>query len=556
MVQLIYCQFQKHKTPIKFIISGMTAAGVDFFCIYFLHSVLLVNVVLSATIAYAIAFFVSFCLQKFWTFSDNDKERMSGQMILYLIVGLINLSINAGLIYLLIEKYDTWPIVKNIFSQSRLLHPLISLIDKYKIWYVFVQGFIAGMLGVGSFLIYKFIIFRKCRKFRKTSDKSFKIVMAAGSFPPDISGPATYASSFAREFADNGYNVKILTYGKKIDNSEFKIYTVAKHQNLLLRYIKYFWKMFFLSSKADIVYSFDAISTGFPCALVKLLNPKLRLVTRLGGDYQWEQASQKGYADSTLREYYNKKNFNLWEKIIYSINNFVLLKSNKIIFNSQFLRDIYLNSRRLIHKNKTVIIKNIEPDFTNICAINKDKNKIKLVFAGRMIKIRNLKNFVESFAEIDYKKYHQNIVLEMIGGGPEEREIKKYIKFNKLEKRIKIFGPMKHGDLMKKIIESDILVLPSLTEINSNFIAEGLKMGKVIIHTKESELGYLGIKSDKIFYIDPLSVDDMKKKIEKAIEYFLANKNDNLADNDVMSNIFWEKEKIIDAHLQVFDSLI
>src|SRR3989339_427517 len=126
MVQLIYCQFQKHKTPIKFIISGMTAAGVDFFCIYFLHSVLLVNVVLSATIAYAIAFFVSFCLQKFWTFSDNDKERMSGQMILYLIVGLINLSINAGLIYLLIEKYDTWPIVKNIFSQSRLLHPLIS----------------------------------------------------------------------------------------------------------------------------------------------------------------------------------------------------------------------------------------------------------------------------------------------------------------------------------------------------------------------------------------------------------------------------------------------
>src|SRR3989339_476461 len=508
MVQLIYCQFQKHKTPIKFIISGMTAAGVDFFCIYFLHSVLLVNVVLSATIAYAIAFFVSFCLQKFWTFSDNDKERMSGQMILYLIVGLINLSINAGLIYLLIEKYDTWPIVKNIFSQSRLLHPLISLIDKYKIWYVFVQGFIAGMLGVGSFLIYKFIIFRKCRKFRKTSDKSFKIVMAAGSFPPDISGPATYASSFAREFADNGYNVKILTYGKKIDNSEFKIYTVAKHQNLLLRYIKYFWKMFFLSSKADIVYSFDAISTGFPCALVKLLNPKLRLVTRLGGDYQWEQASQKGYADSTLREYYNKKNFNLWEKIIYSINNFVLLKSNK------------------------------------------------LVFAGRMIKIRNLKNFVESFAEIDYKKYHQNIVLEMIGGGPEEREIKKYIKFNKLEKRIKIFGPMKHGDLMKKIIESDILVLPSLTEINSNFIAEGLKMGKVIIHTKESELGYLGIKSDKIFYIDPLSVDDMKKKIEKAIEYFLANKNDNLADNDVMSNIFWEKEKIIDAHLQVFDSLI
>ena len=170
MIKLIYCQTRKHKTPIKFIISGLTAASVDFFLLYFLHSILDVHVVLAATIAYAIAFFVSFYLQKFWTFNDNDKDRMRGQMLLYLMVGVTNLSINAGLIYLLVEKYDTWIVVKNIFQKDSILYPLMLLIDKYQIWYMFVQGMVAGTLSIGSFLAYKFIIFKKCKKI--TNEKS------------------------------------------------------------------------------------------------------------------------------------------------------------------------------------------------------------------------------------------------------------------------------------------------------------------------------------------------------------------------------------------------
>lgn len=565
MVQLIYDQVKKYDILIKFIISGTTAAGVDFFVLYFLHSILSVRIVVSATIAYAIAFFVSFCLQKFWTFRDNDKERMNGQVVMYLIVGLTNLSINAGLMHLLVEKYDTWIIVKDFFVKDGLFYPLVLLIDKYRIWYMFVQGFIAGILGISSFLIYKFIIFRKQRRSRKTSDKNFRIVLAAGTFPPDVSGPATYAHSFARGFVEHGYGVSVLTYGDKRESSDYKIYTIDRKYNLLKRYFLYFWKLFKLGSRADIVYSFDVMSTGLPCAIAKLVNPKLKLVTRLGGDYQWEQAWQKHYTEDALREYYNKRDFNFWEKMVFAINNFVLSKSDIIIFNSQFLRDIYLNSRRVIHRNMTQIIKNIEPEIGNV---NIDENKnnnetVRLLFAGRMIKIRNILNMLRSFAGIRSREFSKKLILEIVGSGEEKEGLKRYIKENNLEESVFLKDQMDHEKLMQKIGESDILVLPTITEINSNFIAEGVKMGKVIVHTKESELGYLGIKDDRIFYIDPLDQNDIRKKMERAIEYVINTEKQGVdsfsqRDNsgDVLDNLFWDREMVIKTHLNIFDKLI
>lgn len=561
MVKIIYDQVKKHKTPIKFIISGTTAAGVDFIAIYFLHSILLLRVVIAATIAYAIAFFVSFCLQKFWTFRDNDKERMSGQVFLYLVVGLMNLSINAGLMHLFVERYDTWIMVKGLFSVNSLFYPLIILIDTYRVWYIFVQAFVAGLLGISSFLIYKFVIFRKQRKLRRISDKNFRIVMAIGTFPPDISGPATYAGAFAEAFVDHGYGVSILTYGEKRENARYKIHTVSRKKNLLMRYWKYFWKLFIISSRADIVYSFDIMSTGLPCAIVKLFNPRLKLVTRLGGDYQWEQASQKDYTTDTLREYYNKKDFNFWEKIVFAINNFVLSKSNIIIFNSQFLRDIYLNSRKNIHKDKTVIIKNIEPNINGVLDERKADGVIRLLFAGRMIKIRNLLNLIKAFSHIDRKKYSKMIFLDLIGSGEEKKFLEKYIKEKNLVQNIHLEDQIEHERLMHRIKSSDILILPTITEINSNFIAEGIIMRKVIVHTKESELGYLGIKDDHIFYIDPLDQNDIREKIEKAIEYFISLEKNNPEEDedkngDLLGNLFWNKDIIIKTHLDIFDKLI
>lgn len=118
---------------IRYLISGGTAAIVNLSSLYVLTEFLGLWYLASATIAFILAFFVGFGLQKFWTFQCDNKEKTHYQMSLYFILGIINLVINAGIIYFLVEKFN--------------------------LWYMLSQFISAGFLAVFSFLFYRFVIF-------------------------------------------------------------------------------------------------------------------------------------------------------------------------------------------------------------------------------------------------------------------------------------------------------------------------------------------------------------------------------------------------------------
>ena len=65
---------------VRYIISGGTAAVVDLAVLYALNSILGIHYIPAAIAAFSIAFFVSFVLQKFWTFRSTSKENMHSQV--------------------------------------------------------------------------------------------------------------------------------------------------------------------------------------------------------------------------------------------------------------------------------------------------------------------------------------------------------------------------------------------------------------------------------------------------------------------------------------------
>ncbi len=133
MINFFLRQIYKKKIYLKYIISGGTAAGVDLVLLYALTDIFGLWYLLSAILAFIAAFFISFYLQKFWTFSDNSREKILKQMILYFMVGLINLCINTLGMYI--------------------------LVDKLEVMYVLAQIIMGALIAISSFLIYKFIIF-------------------------------------------------------------------------------------------------------------------------------------------------------------------------------------------------------------------------------------------------------------------------------------------------------------------------------------------------------------------------------------------------------------
>ncbi|PIQ32830.1 MAG: hypothetical protein CO088_02070 [Candidatus Yonathbacteria bacterium CG_4_9_14_0_8_um_filter_46_47] len=117
----------------RYLVSGSIATAVNLAALYALTERAGLWYVFSLVIAFAIAFAASFSLQKLWTFSNTEMQRTLPQVFLFLLVQLINLGINAVAVYALVEYAG--------------------------IWYMAAQFFVLAAISVGSFFVFKFVIF-------------------------------------------------------------------------------------------------------------------------------------------------------------------------------------------------------------------------------------------------------------------------------------------------------------------------------------------------------------------------------------------------------------
>lgn len=117
----------------KYVVSGGSAACVNLGTLYVLTEYGRLHYLQSAMLSFTAAFFVSFLLQKFWTFRNMNREMMHWQMAGFLGVSLVNLFLNTLLIYVLVEYLQLWYVASAIVS--------------------------GALLAIGSFFIYKYVIF-------------------------------------------------------------------------------------------------------------------------------------------------------------------------------------------------------------------------------------------------------------------------------------------------------------------------------------------------------------------------------------------------------------
>jgi putative flippase GtrA len=137
----IYKPAIRNKLYIKFFITGIICASLDLSLIFILTDIVGVWYLFSVIFVYIVSFFTSFYLQKYWTFKDGRKRIFYEQLFTYFSVGLINLLLNASGVYILVERFG--------------------------FYYLFAQIIMMGLLSIESFLVYRFIIFKKKRKIKK-----------------------------------------------------------------------------------------------------------------------------------------------------------------------------------------------------------------------------------------------------------------------------------------------------------------------------------------------------------------------------------------------------
>ena len=119
----------------RFIVSGGTAAVVDLGLLYLFTDGFGWHYLVSAVLAFLASFFVSFFLQKFWTFQDNSTDRVQAQLSISFGVGTVNLLLNTALMYF--------------------------FVDLLSVWYFAAQIIVGIILAFESFFISRYFIFKK-----------------------------------------------------------------------------------------------------------------------------------------------------------------------------------------------------------------------------------------------------------------------------------------------------------------------------------------------------------------------------------------------------------
>lgn len=298
-----------------------------------------------------------------------------------------------------------------------------------------------------------------------------KIVIATPLYPPEIGGPATYAKNLKEGLAEQGNDVALVKFSD-----------VCRYPKLI-RHAAYFWQVLRALRGADVVMAFDTWSTGIPALLAAKVSGK-KILVRIGGDFLWESYIERTHTLVRLSEFYTQKRiFSYKEHLIFRGAKWITRSADTLVFNTVWQRDLW-QGVYTFDSRKTVIIEN---EYPGVYEQSPTKGRV-FVAAGRPHFLKNLQLLETVFA--DLKNTFSDIELDTRVLSPEEHEM--------------------------RIRNAYAVVIPSVSEVNSNTAIDALRFGKPFVMSSDTgareRLGNVGI------FIDTLDPSALRQALEKILD--------------------------------------
>jgi glycosyltransferase involved in cell wall biosynthesis len=157
-------------------------------------------------------------------------------------------------------------------------------------------------------------------------------------------------------------------------------------------------------------------------------------------------------------------------------------------------------------------------DFNHINEIKPSNQKSNVIFAGRLIKEKNVDVLINSIDCV--RKKIPDIKCLIIGDGPERDKLEKLVNDLQLKDNIHFEGFMEHyDDLIGYIKSSDVFVLPSTREGFGIVVLEANACGiPVVVVDHEMNAGVDLVKDGVNGYKVDLKSEDIADKIIQSIE--------------------------------------
>lgn len=358
-----------------------------------------------------------------------------------------------------------------------------------------------------------------------------RIVLATGIYPPEIGGPATYVRALASALRAKGAEVRIVAYGEYApEDVTDGVIRVRRAGGPLVRYVRYARALRAASVKCDIIEAFSSVSVGVPLWLAHIRGPKK--ILRLGGDFLWERATDRGDPRG-LRAWYESKPW------FVGLMNGLLRTFDTLVFSTEYQEEIF--RREYIHLPPVVVIENVTPNGTPV--LHAIHRPCRLLSFGRFVAFKNLPALVSAVALLP--ETH----LTFVGSGPMEQAIRERVASLNLGNRV-TFLPPQHGTEKEILLrDHDLLVVPSTTDISPNAALEARAAGLPVLLTHET--GLRGILLDGMVTASLMTPEEIATAVGECIA-----KYSTLAARSAQSLPERGWHTIADEHLALFSSLL
>lgn len=194
-----------------------------------------------------------------------------------------------------------------------------------------------------------------------------------------------------------------------------------------------------------------------------------------------------------------------------NIENKAIKKPNKIIAVSSYIAKGWkklhnIRKRISIVHNGIVINKNVK----------KIAKKQDIIYFGRLIKIKGVNYLIKAIKNVI--KNENNLIVKIIGEGPEKKKLEALSKKLKLEKNVLFLGKISDKKLIKEVSLSKIAVFPSYArEGIMTTILEAINEGCVVIASDSCSNREFLINNKNSIIFKPKNVKDLTQKLENLL---------------------------------------
>jgi len=388
-----------------------------------------------------------------------------------------------------------------------------------------------------------------------------RILIAAGIYPPEIGGPATYARSLAKKLA--GFcSVILITYSPVFSWSEdkseqYKIVRVWNKWPKGIKHLIYFFRLISIAGKADVLYALNAVSAGYPASIIAKMFKK-KFFVKIVGDYAWETAANAGATPFLLDDFQiSKKNGKI--KRLAAIQAKVAKKADGVIVPSEYLNSIVAgwgapaSKIRVIHNGC---------DFKP-AEMKHEEARVKigipgtiLLSIGRLVPWKGFKMLIKIMPQL--LEINQFFRLVIVGDGPERKVLEAMVRNLRMEKKIFIVGKKTADELAVYLAAAEIFILNTGYEGFSHQILEAMRAGAPVITTavggnreiiNQGENGFMVKYNDEFNLIEAIKtvwqdkelrdhfIEEGRKTVEKfSFEKMIEKTSDLLINEEVIND--------------------